>query len=339
MLPHFPASVPRKPPGFTLVEILCSTAIFLIVLVLITAMVQRTTMIWRSSADEHQSFQEAQRALSAISRHLEQATLNTYWATFDSAWNPLTGTNNTTFVPVHYGRMSELHFVAGQTSDLVGPAAGPGTAVFFTAPEGYSRAAAYSKTENALNACGYWVQFGTDTSEMPDFVKPLITPQRRFRLMELLQPTEDLTVYANQSDDTFTSWFSGTNAMAAARPIANNIVLLVIRWFRPGPNGSELASYDYNSRTRGVSEQPDTQHQLPPRADITVVALDEASAIRAEQAAGTGAPALVEAGRFTVADDFAADLDALEKSLAEKGYRFHVFSSAVFLKSAKWSSR
>jgi len=334
----------RIPPfsrrAFTLVEMLVSAAILLIVLMLITAVVQHTANAWRSAGDQTRSFQEAQRAFTAISRNLEQATLNTYWATLDASLQPLTSANAGTFVPASYGRMSELHFVAGSASTLLGAGYGPGSAVFFEMPLGFSRATDYAKLQDSLNACGYFVKFSDDTSEMPAVIQPLVKPRTRYRLMELLQPTENLTTYNDQTNAAATAWFTTPAATTEARPIAENIILMVIRWIYPNPDGTLVYSYSYNSRTGGGgTQQPITQHQLPPRAEIIMVALDETSALRAADSAGTNAPALVADNLFTVPDRLADDRAELESSLTAKGYRFRVFASEVFLKSAKWSTQ
>jgi len=329
-------SHPRR--GFTLIEVLCSTVVLIIVLLLITSVVQRTARVWRESADQNRSFQNAQRAFDAITRNLEQATLNTYWASLDSSWQPVTATTSDAFKPAHYGRMSELHFVAGPASSLLNVAAGPGTAVFFQTPLGFSEDASYTKLQGTLNVCGYWVQWTDDTSEMPAFVRSLVAGRQRYRLMELLQPTESLGTYCNQTDATYTDWFSQPAATSAARAIADNIILLAIRWVYPAADGSLIYTYSYNSRTGATGSQPVTQHQLPPRAEVTMVALDETSALRAAAAAGEIAPALVASGLFTDPTRLSDDRTALESSLAAKGYRFHTFTAEVFLKASKWSS-
>jgi uncharacterized protein (TIGR02599 family) len=324
--------------AFTLVEMLASAVILLIVFLLITTVVQHTARAWRSGGDQHRSFHEAQRAFGALSRNLEQATLNTYWTTLDASLQPLTAANEPTFTPAFYGRMSELHFVAGPAAALLGTAYGPGSAVFFQTPLGFSRAPAYAKLQDTLNVCGYFVKFGDDTAEMPAMAQPLVKPRYRYRLMELLQPTENLGTYHDQTSASAQDWFTTPAATTAARPIAENVILMVIRWIYPRPDGTLAYTYAYNSREGGTGTQPITQHQLPPRAELTLVALDETSAQRAQEAAGTTAPDLVASGLFTDPEKLPADLAALESSLASKGYRFRVFASEIFLKGAKWST-
>jgi uncharacterized protein (TIGR02599 family) len=324
--------------AFTLVEMLASAAILLIVFLLVTTVVQHTARAWRSGGDQNRSFHEAQRAFEALSRNLEQATLNTYWATLNASLQPLTSANEATFTPAFYGRMSELHFVAGPAPALLGNAYGPGSAVFFQAPLGFSRAPAFAKVQDTLNVCGYFVKFGDDTAEMPAMVQPLVKSRYRYRLMELLQPTEDLTTYQDQTSASAQDWFATPAATTAARPIAENVILMVIRWIYPRPDGTLAYTYAYNSRQGGTGTQPITQHQLPPRAELTLVALDETSAQRAQDVAGTTAPELVDSNLFLDPEKLADDLTTLESSLAAKGYRFRVFASEIFLKGAKWST-
>jgi uncharacterized protein (TIGR02599 family) len=157
--------------------------------------------------------------------------------------------------------------------------------------------------------------------------------------MEILQPTENLGVYANQTDAAYNDWYLQPMATAASRPLAENVILLAIRWIYSLPDGNLAYTYSYNSRSPGTGSQPLTQHQLPPRAEITLVVLDEASAQRAYAAAGTNAPALVPNNLFVDPAKLPEDRAALESSLASQRYRFRTFSGEVYIKSAKWSTQ
>src|SRR5690606_10668269 len=123
-------------------------------------------------------------AFTAITRQLSQATLNTY---YDYLLDPDTG------IPTRYIRQSDLHFVAGK--DLI--ANQQTHAVFFQAPLGYTTAAPYSDMDTLLNASGFFLMRGTD-QERPAFLNtlPNSPPDNvRFRLMQFLQPAENLSIY------------------------------------------------------------------------------------------------------------------------------------------------
>lgn len=320
--------------AFTLMEVMCSTAVLMIVLLIFTSTVQSISRIWNESHSQNRSFQNAQQAFQTVFRSLEEATLNPYWTTLDANWMPVP--NNP---PAHFGRMSELHFVAGPASTLTGTGFGPGTAVFYQAPIGYSEGGSFVKLNNSLNVCGFFVEHDDDSDEMPDFLKTLISSEKRYRLKGLVQPSEKLMTYLNQNDPNATGWFTNSVLAGQARPVGENIILLLIRWIYPAADGSLVYTYNYNSRTPGTGSQPVTQHQLPPRAEITMVALDEASAKRAEASAAGTAPELVDPALFTDPKMLSTDLAELEKALVEKKYRFHIFTGEVYLKTAKWSTK
>jgi len=340
-------SIPRS-NSFTLIEMLLSMAILVILLLVITSMTQSTAKLWRRSSDQSRSYQGANRAFTDLVHNLGKATLNTYWSYFDANGVAYTSANSATFVPARYGRMSELHFVSDFTTNLLGTGNGvstygPGNAVFFQAPIAYSTNAAYAQTEDALNACGYFIQYGPDTSLLPAFLQPTATTRNRYRLMELLQSTENLTVYYDQTTNTDYGWFStpSTNtAMVDARPVADNVILLLVRWVYPDSSGNLNYTYTYNSRTGPVSPatlQPITQHQLPPQAQITMIALTEASAIRAAAASGGAQPVFVT-NSFSNPTNLASDLTNVESSLTAQHYDYHVFTADLYLKNSRWST-
>jgi len=327
-------------------------AILVVVLLVIATMTRSTAQLWRRFSDQSHSFQDANRAFSDLTHNLGKATLNTYWTYFDANGNAYVSSDlatNSTFVPYRYGRMSELHFVADATTNLLGNSYGgstygPGNAFFFQAPLAYTTNASYSQMEDTLNACGYFIQYGADTSLLPSFLQSTAVVRNRYRLMELLQPTENLVVYGDQVTSTYYSWFTNSTASASmvdARPVAENVILLLVRWVYPDANGNLVYTYTYNSRTGPVSPattQPITQHQLPPQAQVTMIALTEASAIRAAQTSGGTQPVFVPAGLFSNPTNIQTDLTTVETGLAQKNYDYHVFSADIYLKNSRWST-
>ncbi len=329
---------------------LVSISILVVLLLLITSITHRITDAWKSTTDQGQSFTAAQSALEAIKRHLTQATLNTHWGYLDAAGASPNG--GTSFVPKAYGRESNLFFLAGPSQTLLVDSAapddsyGPGSALFFQAPIGYAENGGLNGVADSLNTIGYFIKFEDDEASMPQWVRDLSTFRRRYRyrLYEVKQPTEDMMVYADMTSDTFYDWMrnaSGTSpgaAGASARPIADNIILLLFRCIYTDATGKTVFSYTYNSRTGSGLPQPVTQHQLPSRVEVTLVALDENSAARLAAQNDTAAPVLVDSTLFSDPDKYDDDIAALEASLAEKRLRFHIFRDEIALLSSNWSA-
>ena len=64
--------------GFTLVELLLSTALIALLLLLFVSMVEQTGKIWTRTSSKVSQFQATRAAFDAMTRNLSQATLNTY---------------------------------------------------------------------------------------------------------------------------------------------------------------------------------------------------------------------------------------------------------------------
>lgn len=244
--------------GFTLVEMLVSTAILVLILVMTLQIVNYTTALSNRTRAKVDAFQSARAGFEAMTRKISQATLNTY-SDYDR--------DQTTFLPKaisgsnSYVRQSELHFVSGPANDIIVPPTADFVtntdAIFFQIPSGYSS----SSTSNALlparlNAAGYYIEFSSDQNDRPSFLTKTILPYRyRFRLKEFFQPTENFGVYLytdtspkNQSplkgNSTINWWYNlalaGTNtgytsqsnqttdAPVPTASIAENIIALVI---------------------------------------------------------------------------------------------------------------
>lgn len=326
--------------GFTILELLVSMAVLALVLAVLLSMTGQVQSIFRSTSGKAEQFREARRAFEAISTQISQATLNNYWDYDDVN------------APRRYLRRSELRFESGATTDLLArPAAThPGHSVFFQAPIGLTgNRAQYGGLEQLLNTWGYFVEFGDDNDLRPPFLSSsLIEVRPRFRLMEMGEPTEDLTLPGPTGQ--LRDWFrNGANdAVAASRPVralAENVILLVV-WPRlsprDDPEGDDIApGYAYATAPAAppVVPQPISENQLPPVVQLCLVAIDEASAKRLASENGNSPPDLVDPGWFQTATEtaFAADLKALEDSLISRGVAFRIFNAAVPVRGAKWS--
>jgi uncharacterized protein (TIGR02599 family) len=400
----------RGRPGFTIVEMLVSTAILGLLMVPLLSTVDQTQRVWLRTSNKLSQFQAARTAFEAMTRNLSQATLNTYYSL-------AVDKNN---IPTLYQRESDLHFISGKaaTAKLLGEdeATYPTHAVFFQAPIGWTsevdtrlasdEAKKYRALNSMLSAVGYYIQWGRDES-VPDFIKaqPGLLPDRyRFRLMEVIQPAESLGIFLDgevtQSTPyrKTTDWIQvalgrmkrpdGRESQASSRILAENIVALVLlpklsEADRRNKDTLDLApEYDYDTQpsdasgilkrevvtstkpgdktgTYGVWKERDLRDverkqlgQLPPIMQVTMVAIDEASATRQQDIGGETPPEWTQ-GLFTSVhreDDFKKDLgnsaDPEPGSLiyrlqnTNKAVRVNhrVYTADVVIRGAKWST-
>ncbi len=359
--------------AFTLVELLVSMAIILLLLVVLVGMVNQTGKLWRSTSGHIEEFSGARSGFEAMTRRISQATLNTYLDYVDSSGNPRTPANASSFVPARYARQSELRFLSGpgEAASNASSPPRPTHAVFFAAPLGFvSDTASYGGLENLLNVWGYYIEFnnngsvgtnadGTGLNIRPPFVHS--ADRYRFRLMELMQPSESLSIYSYTSGNgsyKATTWF--TDALAqkwGSHVLAENIVALVLLpklspsdQSAGGFTDSSLAPYyTYDSTGTNMTTLSDKKldpvNQLPPVITVTMVAVAEASYNRLQGASTTMLAGLGLATLFQSAGDtknpanpgYAQDLRTLTTNLQNSRLDYRVFTSDVSLKGAKWS--
>jgi uncharacterized protein (TIGR02599 family) len=322
--------------GFTLVELLISTALISLLLVVLVSMTSQTSDIWCAANARTEQFREARAAFESLTNRLSQATLNPYWDYFDSAGISASQANyNGT--PKSFGRQSELRFKCQ-------PGLQNTHEVFFQAPLGYSNSNA--GLENLLNTWGFFVSFGEE-SHRPAFLT--LPARHRFRLMEYMEPSENLSVYSNPN-----AWLPATPSQRAlySHGLAENVVALILLpklSSREDPTGANLApSYAYDSTSDGpnglTDENCSTKNQLPPVIQVTMVAVDEAS-FRRFLGSATTMPSLGLEGLFTTVGDlqnsanpgYARDLKMLETTLQKNKLNYRIFTTDVALRGAKWS--
>jgi len=309
--------------AFTLMELLVSMAVLSLIVVLLLSVITNTSNILIASSAKVDAFQGARMAFDTLTRKLSQATLNTYIG-YDDNSNPTC-----------YLRQSELKFTIGLAgSDGFPGTAGAGQSFFFIAPASYTLDFPnYGGMESLLNVCGYYVSFSTN-STIPSHVRT--SQPYRYRLMQLIVPTEENAVYTSSGN----TWF--TNFTASSFPVADNIIALFIRPQDPDPSASPTdlpTDYTYDSTLGANSKsQPPTANQLPPVMRVTMVAIDEISAKRMD--AGSDQPAQITAalaGKFSDSGQFDTDLGNLEEALRSAKIQYRVFSSAVAIQEAKWT--
>jgi prepilin-type N-terminal cleavage/methylation domain-containing protein len=371
---------PRQ--GFSLVEMLVACAILVIILAIVFELTSQVNQVWRSSTSRIQTFQEARAGFEAMTRRLGQATLNTYYDYYQNSsgtYTLRTTANTATFVPSTYDRVSDLHFISGQAGTLLASSPTAITtqthAIFFQAPLGYS--VSYQRLDNALNACGYYLLFDAATSSVPASISsaPTYKPRYRFRLMEMLQPTESLGVYYGGVND----WFVN-NAASNSRILAENVIALALLPELPptkDATGTALApAYNYDSRiplgatadpnwpsaspafppdsftatsSTGTTVTVTRHHQLPPIVRVVMIVIDEPSAIRL-QGNSTAVPAAINLSGTTLfknATNLTSDLQSVENicnatagNLTGNTLRlnYRIFDSQVILRDAQWSN-
>lgn len=332
----------QDPRGFTLVELMVSMSLILLISLLLVSMTSATTSTWRYTTGKVEQFRGANTGFEAITRRLSQATLNTYWD-YD---NPTQ--------PTKYLRQSDLRFVSGNmtagTKKLLTTTTPryPTHGVFFQAPLGFvDNPASFGGLDNLINTWGYYVEFNKDAR--PAFVTEQLAPLRyRYRLMELMEPSNALSIYAYTSGvPTYNGkeWFTRSLPTATSNHVlAENVIALVLQPRLSKKDETTLGKaltkdYLYDSTQTVADADINPKGQLPPVMQVTMVAIDEASAQRL--ARGATAP-FFDATLDTLFLDptkFDADLTTLQATLATQRLNFRVFTSSVSIRGAKWSRK
>ena len=352
---------PRPAPGFTLVELMLSTAIIALLMLILVSITGQTSATWRYTRAKVEQFRESRAAFETITSKISQATLNTYW---DYGYD-------TAGLPTRYERRSELRFISGQANDLLGVGASGARvshAVFFHAPLGLVDGAAnpqYHGLEGLLNVWGYYVELNSDVNFRPPFLKDAMPPppeRFRFRLMEFMQPSEKLGTYGYTSGvkngkptaATYLDkdWFKpAVNASPnLSRPVAENIIALIItprlskrdeQEVKAG--ASELDSsplapkYTYdsaltkNAGQSGSDPRVNPKNQLPPVLQITMVAIDETSAARLNLKDSSAATANIFnlTNKFTDTSKYTGDLVVSPGAAADSSLENTLISKRV----------
>ncbi len=352
------AAPPSRHPvwAFTLVELMVAMSILSVILLTLASVVQQTTRSWGLARGQLEQFREAEVAFDAMTRRISDSVLNTY---YDYEFPG----GNTSRTPTRYVRQSELHFVAGQarsgsTTPPLLPAlanAAPGQAVFFQGPFGDHDTTDWIGLNTLLNSWGYFVTFGDDRDTRPGFLAPDDpAPRHRFRLIEFRQPSEAFLVYREKLSASGTSpanlyrWFRDpVGAGQGLEVLAENVVALILRPLAPEGDldqPTDLApAYHYDTRAfqhnvGGTFQRERSRHQLPPLLEITLVVIDEASAVRLQSMHGDQAPDFGIDSLFKNAANFADDLESLARTLEQQRVSHRILTRTVRLRNARWSA-
>lgn len=350
-------SLPNSPlSGFSLIEMMVAIAILMVILTAIFEIVDKTRATFNYSQSKVAQFRTARSAFQTMTRRISQAVLNTYWD-YDDPEDPL-----------QYQKQSELHFVVGPSGSplgdfpelLGGGETRPGHAIFFQGPFNYSADRDNRNFDTLLNSWGYYIEFGSDEKFLPPFMRGRegISERYRFRLMEFRPPTEKMLVYGEELKKQppgfdFYQWFKSL-ADDYSRPIAENVIALIISPRRsrndtPIDEVNDLPwdiapDYYYNSREfqrSSESNEPRFQvskHQLPSLLHITLITIDDRSAIKLEEEFGQNVPDLQFDSLFQNASRYEADLETLENRLLELNLTYQVFTDTVAMRAAKWTN-
>lgn len=351
--------------GFTLVELMAASCVVLVITALLVGVLQQTGKIWQGTRGKAEQFREARGAFETITTRLAEATLNPYWDYNDPNQ------------PTKYLRRSELRFTSGPAEKLLGqPMAGHrwlGQSVFFQAPLGYTEVDRY-RGYDSLCTWGYYLDLGDDPQKRPPFLTKQVAPTRlRPRLYELWVPTEENKIYKFTSGVSGRAyggrdWFRQPLAQTPApvHVLAENIVALIflprlapadeaeVKGSKPavGADYSPLSpDYTYDSSPVTAANPADSRHldrrlnpvhQLPPLLQVSMVAVDEASAAKLGYTS-TDADPLGLRQKFTKSADFSKDLlrtggvSAVESLLIARHANYRIFTTNVVLRAAKWS--
>lgn len=319
--------------AFTLLEVLITLAVLLVILVAVLQFCTDVDLAWKSAATD--PFAEAQNAFETVAKNLAAATLEPYQDYADAGGGFRT---NSSFVPDHLARRSDLDFVCGPGAGANGlltasQRATAGSGVFFLAPQGSTQTYAHQGMERLLNAMGYFVEFGDDDAA-PNFILPQ-THYWRWRLKQIMQPAESLQIFAITSSS---AWIQQVAPPGASLPIlAENVVTLIVLPERAAnDSGTALApAFSYDSRDTGNRL---TLHQLPPRLRLVLVAMDAVSAQRLAAQNGSSPPPLVAASLFQQAAQLDADLAALDGTLIAQKIGHRIFQREILVPSSAWSN-
>jgi uncharacterized protein (TIGR02599 family) len=350
---------PRKSvtSAFTLMELLVAMAILGILLVAVSISLQGVQSAWRLTRSAVRENLEGRRALETVVTNLSRATLHQRWVP------NLDPNNNPSAIPTALLPESDLHFVSGPSRILLpGVRYGIGHSAFFQGPFGFPGSTRdiqsnpdtplYQTLPHTLSAWGYYVEFGLDPTELPNFLtttrqgRPAPPRKHRFRLMEYRQPAHELPLFVqpdgypkplhalHTSNTALYEWFqapvSNSQPGSAANNrrvsiVAENILALVIVPYDPylvtlangGSNSTlpyQLApDYHFDSR----------RHQWEPGSPLSAATRHQL-------------PPAVEIAVVSLAEDVWDNLS--EAEAIRQGQSLVSLMSGLFLTSATYSN-
>lgn len=352
----------QEAASFTLVEMLVAIAVLSILLLLAAEIITRTSSIWLYSNSKMAEGREARVAFNSLVSRLSEATVDQYYG----YTNYLSGG---IVVPGAYVRRSELRFISGPSASINTTVANsPTDAVFFTAPLGIvSDTTDYGHLPSLLNICGYYIQWSGVDPEQPTIPGLSTTSTYRFRLMQFVQPSEQLSVYSQtipfatnpQGNFPYFQFVTGTSwqntamknsAATGVHLLADNVVALLLL---PAMNTTDSSGaiapgflYDSENPTAGATTPALTSlNRTPPVMRVVMYTIDEPSAKRLA-AQSTTMPSLYT-GLFSNSSLLypstngtdAGDLARFEQVLTANKLTYRRFDAAVQLPRQPWNTQ
>lgn len=340
--------------AFTLVEMLVSLAVLSLLILGLSSLLSISSNNWVNTKGRLQQFSSARMSFDYMTHNLSQATLNTYWD-----YEYTEGASASEERPTAYQPVSDLQFKIAQAKDVIRSEKSPQShAIFFQAPLGVSNQ--YQSLSNLLNARGYFVEFGDDLGDRPDFLQGQVPPRYRFRLKEFRPPSESNLVYKEllEGGETFSEWFRSDSELyeepliehKVVRKVADNVIALIIS---PRISDKEALAagylsplefapnYTYDSRIKNPTgnRKVNTTHQLPPLVKIIMISISELSAAGLAEKHGSAPPPelMIEGSLFTDSLKLDRDLKQFEEQLSEHRIEYRIFQTVVGMQGAKWS--
>lgn len=356
-------NLPERARGFSLLELIVAVAILSVMLVLVSGMVSFFLSISASNRSVTSGEQAARESVGYLTHRLSRATLNNYFDYVNASGQFRSPGNAATFEPDDFRLSSDLHFICGPASDVLGrPSASyPGSAVLFQASFG-EMAANSNHLNGLLNACGFFVEFSRDTGR-PSFLDGFVPDEPyRYRLVEVVEPAESFSVFASTKPIAEVPGYDRTwvdNLLSSRRVVvADNVILLLVLpklseameiTLTGGSDADYLAPeflYDSRAWEMGSSNALLSERSfnaLPPSLEVVLVTISEQAAQRLDSGS---TPPLSDAFAGLFADSSVlhpkvgdeGDLVRFENRLRDRRVDYRVSRFEVPIQAARWTA-
>jgi uncharacterized protein (TIGR02599 family) len=292
----------------------------LVILIGVSSVINMVSSTYRRTMGASDSFESARTAFDTMARIIRQATLNSYLG-YDHPDSP-----------GNFQLKSDLQFVVGpqKSLDLGVDADSTGAdnsfAVFFQAPLG--TADTVTRAHALLVSTGFLIVHSDDPLR-PTILENRVPQRHRYRLYQFIEPREESSIYSYTITDSNGvpipndayrgyDWFSKkVKTRKSIHPLAENVIGLVI-W----PVYEGRPEEHWNSRDANAAN---SYNRLPQALEMALAVIDEASAVRLEESQNGD----LMADLFTTPSSFVADLQKLEKRMAELHLNYRIFRTTL----------